>query len=110
MKPAAPKLLDARDLPGLTDLAQEVFPEHGKVETPHHRGPIIGQIDPVVRSHGKQILKERVFGALLTRSRRDLLESDGARNDFGLLNPEKGVVAVVGAFTAIGALASCIRI
>ena len=48
MEPTAPKPLDRRNLFGLTDLALDIFPERGDVKTAQHRGPDIGEIDPVV--------------------------------------------------------------
>src|SRR4051812_34973586 len=49
MEPLAPELLNGRNLSGVTDLAQDIFAERRYVETTHHRGSNVRQIDSVIQ-------------------------------------------------------------
>src|SRR5260370_2441381 len=76
VEPVAPKLLDRRNLFGLTDLALDVFPERGDVKTTHHCRPNIGEIDLVVHIDAEKILAESAFLTVLACSGDALLEGD----------------------------------
>jgi hypothetical protein len=109
LEPVAPELLDRRYVVGLTDLAQDVSPQRGKVKAAQHRAADIREIDPVVDIDTEQILAERAFPPSLpvkdTRS-WNVMAPERTLASFVICS---SVVAVVGAFTPMGGVVSCSR-
>ena len=85
IEPVAPELLDRRYVVSLTNLAQDVFPQRGKVKAAQHGAPGIAELDLFVHIDTEEVLAERALLAILGGKAYTLLEGDGARKNFGVI-------------------------
>ncbi len=65
MQPGAPELVNGRDVFGLPDLALQVLPESGDIESAKHGYANVGDVDLVVDVDAEDIFTESALLAFL---------------------------------------------